>query len=62
MRSKRKIVSLNDFEQKLLVRCLMTARNAYLYESKPTEDINGLIVKIIDASTRKLRILGKETD
>ena len=53
MKTKRKYFYLDDFE-------LMTARNEYIYEDKPIEDVNELILKIIDAQTKKLRVIVKE--
>ena len=61
MKTKRKYFYLDDFEHRLLVGCLMTARNEYIYEeNKPIEDVNELILKIIDAQTKKLRVIVKE--
>lgn len=51
---------MDDFEHRLLVGCLMTARNEYIHEGKTTEDVNELILKIIDAPTKKLRVIVKE--
>ena len=44
---KRKII-LNDFDHRLLVVLLVDYRNKLLEESKSTEDINELLIKIID--------------
>lgn len=60
MREKRTHIYLDNFEHRLLVGCLMTARNELLREDKPTEDVNELILKIIDAPTKKLRVIAKE--
>lgn len=60
MKEKRRYFYLDDFEHRLLVGCLMTARNEYIHEGKPIEDINELILKIIDAPTKKLRVIAKE--
>ena len=38
----------------------MTARNEYIHEDKPIEDVNDLILKIIDAPSKKLRVIAKE--
>ena len=56
MKEKRRYFFLDDFEHRLLVGCLMTARNEYIHEGKPTEDVNELILKIIDAPTKKLYV------
>ena len=60
MRETRRHIYLDDFEYRLLVDCLVTARNEYLREDKPTEDVNDLILKIIDAPAKKLRVVVKE--
>ena len=60
MKTKRKYFYLDDFEHRLLVGCLMTARNVYIHEGKPIEDVKELILKIIDSPTKKLRVIAKE--
>lgn len=60
MKTKRKYFYLDDFEHKLLVGCLMTARNEYIHEDKPIEDVNDLILKIINAPSKKLRAVKEE--
>ncbi|MBQ0038246.1 MAG: hypothetical protein KBS74_06185 [Clostridiales bacterium] len=60
MKAKRKYFYLDDFEHRLLVGCLVTARNEYIREGKPLEDVNDLILKIIDAPSKKLRVVAKE--
>ena len=47
---------LTDFEHRLLVNTLVHFRNELLETKKPTEDINNLILKVIDApKTRQWR-------
>lgn len=53
MAEEKKVVTLDDFEQRLIVSGLMDFRNDLLRDEKPTEDINGLILKAIDAPTKK---------
>lgn len=62
MKTKRKYFYLDDFEHRLLVGCLMSARNEYLHDGKPIEDVDDLILKIIDAPSRKLRIVVARED
>lgn len=57
MKTKRKYFYLDDFERRLLVGCRMTARNEFIHEDKPIEDVNDLILKIIDAPTKILRVI-----
>ena len=53
MADEKKVITLDDFEQRLMVSSLMDFRNDLLKEEKPTEDINDLILKVIDAPTKK---------
>ena len=53
MADEKKVITLDDFEQRLMVSGLMDFRNDLLKEEKPTEDINDLILKGIDAPTKK---------
>ena len=53
MAEEKKVVTLDDFEQRLMVSGLMDFRNDLLRDEKPTEDINDLILKVIAAPTKK---------
>ena len=53
MAEEKKAVTLDDFEQRLMVSGLMDFQNDLLRDEKPTEDINDLILKAIDAPTKK---------
>ena len=53
MADEKRVITLDDFEQRLMVSGLMDFRNDLLKEEKPTEDINDLILKVIDAPTKK---------
>lgn len=53
MAEEKKVVTLDDFEQRLMVSGLLDFRNDLLRDEKPTEDINALILKVIDAPTKK---------
>ena len=47
------VVTLDDFEQRLLVSGLADFRNDLIMDEKPTEDVDDLILKVIDAPTQK---------
>lgn len=49
------VVTLDSFEQRLMVSALMNFRNDLLREEKPTEDVDGLLLKVIDAAPQKER-------
>lgn len=47
------VVTLDDFEQRLLVSGLADFRNDLIRDERPTEDVDDLILKVIDAPTQK---------
>ena len=53
MAEEKKVLTLDEFERRLMVSGLMDFRNDLLKDDKPTEDINDLILKVIDAPTKK---------
>ena len=56
MTEKKRRIILTDFEHRLLVNALVHFRNELLETKKPSEDINDLLLKIIDApKTRRWR-------
>ena len=52
MADEKRVVMLDDFEQRLMVNGLTDFRNDLLREDKPTEDLDDLILKVIDAPTK----------
>lgn len=48
-------VVLDDFEQGIVINSLLELRNNLLGDDKPTDDINELILKIIDAPQERRR-------
>ena len=62
MRDEKRVVTLNGFEQRLMVAGLTDFRNDAIRDGKPTEDLDGLILKGIDAPTkRQKRSADRET-
>lgn len=58
MTDTKRVITVDDFEHRLLVGCLTTAHNKYIEDGKPVEDVNELIIKTIDAPRRRgLRLL-----
>lgn len=53
MTEVKRIMTMDDFEHRLLVGCINKARTEYMEEGKPTEDINELLIKAIEAPTKK---------
>lgn len=53
MAEKIRMVALDSFESGLVVNSLMHLRRGLMNGNQPTEDINDLILKVIDAPTKK---------
>ena len=53
MGNEKAVVELDDFEQRLMVSGLADFRNDLIRDDKPTEDVDDLILKVIDAPTKK---------
>ena len=53
MSGEKVVVTLDDFEQRLMVSGLADFRNDLIREDKPTEDVDDLILKVIDAPTKR---------
>lgn len=49
MTGGKRRITLTDFEYRLLINALVDYRNKLLEAKKPTEDVNELLVKVIDA-------------
>ena len=53
MAEEKKVLTLDEFEQRLMVSGLMDFRNDLLKDDKPTEDINDLILNVIEKKKKK---------
>ena len=55
MAEEKVVVTLDNFEQRLMVSGLADFRNDLIRDEKPTEDVDKLILKVIDAPPEKAR-------
>ena len=60
MREKKYYVALDDFERRVIVRCLNEIRSQLISTGKPVGDVNVIILKIIDAKQKKVKVIYKE--
>ena len=56
MSEEKKALFLNSREQQLMVRGLNDLRNRQIQNNGPTEDVEELLLKVIDAPNRKERL------
>ena len=55
MAEDKVVVTLDSFEQRLMVNALTDFRNDLIQAERPTEDVDGLLLKVIDAVPQKAR-------
>ena len=55
MAADKKVVTLEEHEQRLMVRGLADYRNDAIRDGKPTDDIDDLLLKVIDAPPKRKR-------
>ena len=55
MFERKKVLTFGQDEQEMMVRRLYDMRNSALERNIPTEEVEDLILKVIDAPTRKER-------
>ena len=53
MTETKRVIEVTDFEHRLMVNCMRTARNEFIDEGAPTEDVSRLTVKVMEAPTKK---------
>lgn len=51
--TERRTIVVDDFEHHVIVEALADRRNDYIAEKKPTEDVSDLLLKVIDAPTKR---------
>lgn len=60
MREERKVMTLDPYEQGVLITALNDKRNEMLKNKKPTDIVDDVLLKVIDAPNKKVRIRDDE--
>lgn len=55
MTEDKRVLYLDNFEQRVMVRSLNDSRTQLMQNEKPTEDVDDLLLKLIDAPTAKAK-------
>lgn len=53
MRTEKRVVTLDEFQHNLLINGMNEFRNDLLNAKQPTEDVDELLLKLMDAPTRR---------
>ena len=57
---KKYYVALDDFERRVVVNCMNEMRNRLIADGKYTDAVDDVLLKIVDAKTKKFKIIYKE--
>lgn len=53
MKTEKRVITVDSFEHDLLINGFNEFRNKLLSEDKPTEDVDSLLIKLLDAPLLK---------
>lgn len=57
MKEERYHLALDVYDKNIVIRALNTLRTQQLQEERPTDPVDELIIKVSEASSRKVRVL-----
>lgn len=60
MMKKKYHIALDAFERRIVVNCLNEMRNELISKGKYTEDLDIILLKVIDAKTKRFSVIHKE--
>ena len=55
MKEKRRVVVLDDFDHRVVIRALNDLRSNQIKEQKPTEDVERLLLRVIEAPHKRAK-------
>jgi hypothetical protein len=53
MRNESRVIEVSDYEHRVMMEALADRRNDFISENKPTEDVSDLLLKVIDAPSKR---------
>lgn len=60
MRDEKSYIALDDFERRIVVDCMNEMRNKLIADSKYTDAVDEILLKIIDAKQKEFKVIYKE--
>ena len=58
--NERRVIKVDDFQHRVMMEALADRRNDFITANKPTEDVNEVLLKVIDAPTKKSKKRDRE--
>ena len=55
MREVKRVIEVSDYEHRVMMEALNDRRNDFISENKPSEDVSDLLLKVIDAPSKRKR-------
>ena len=49
----KRVIEVDDFDHRVIVEALADRRNDFISEKKPTYDVSSVLLKVIDAPSKK---------
>ncbi|MGO5050960.1 hypothetical protein ACTQ6A_00335 [Lachnospiraceae bacterium LCP25S3_G4] len=56
MKEERYHLALDRYDKKIVLNALNTLRNQQVQEERPTDPVDDLIIKVSEASTKKVKV------
>lgn len=56
MREERYLLNLDDYEHRLLIKCINDVRNTAIRQGENAEDYGDLLIKAVEARKKKVKI------
>ena len=60
MRDVKRYIARDDFEPRIVVACMNEMRNKLIADSKYTDAVDEVLLKIIDAKQKKFKVIYKK--
>ena len=60
MQNKKYYIALDDFERRVVVKCMNEMRNSLIEDSKCTDALDEVLLKVIRSKQKKFKVVYQE--
>jgi hypothetical protein len=60
MREKKYYIALDDFERRVVVKCMNEMRNSLIEDGKSTDALDEVLLKVIRSKQKKFKVVYQE--